>query len=82
MTKQAMSELVRHLEAQGYVIRVPDPSDGRAKLVLPTDRGREVFAIAQGLVPELEARIATILGDDRVAAFTSDLEAVRRGIGR
>jgi DNA-binding MarR family transcriptional regulator len=82
MTKQAMSELVRHLEVHGYVIRVPDPSDGRAKLVLPTDRGREVFAIAQGLVPELEARIATILGDDRVAAFTSDLEAVRRGIGR
>ena len=82
MTKQAMSELVRHLEVHRYVIRVPDPSDGRAKLVLATVRGREVFAIAQGLVPELEARIATILGDDRVAAFTSDLEAVRRGIGR
>ena len=28
MTKQAMAELVRHLEAHGYVRRVPDPTDG------------------------------------------------------
>jgi DNA-binding MarR family transcriptional regulator len=58
MTKQAMSELVAHLEAHGYVTRAPDPSDRRAKLVLPTDRGREVLAIAQNLVPELEALVA------------------------
>jgi hypothetical protein len=38
MTKQAMAELVRHLEDHGYVTRVPDPTDGRAKLVLPTHR--------------------------------------------
>ena len=56
MTKQAMAELVRHLEAHGYLVRVPDPADRRAKLVLPTDRGRDVIAIAQALVPELEGR--------------------------
>ena len=58
MTKQAMAELVRHLETHGYVVRVPDPTDGRAKLVLPTDRGREVIAMAQELVPEIEDRIS------------------------
>src|SRR4029453_4258713 len=42
MTKQAMAELVHHLEAHGYVQRVPDPTDRRAKLVLPTPRGLEV----------------------------------------
>ena len=42
MTKQAMAELVLHLELHGYVSRVPDPDDGRAKLVLPTERGRDV----------------------------------------
>jgi DNA-binding MarR family transcriptional regulator len=40
MTKQAMAELVQHLETHGYVVRVPDPSDRRAKLVQPTERGR------------------------------------------
>src|SRR5690348_10571743 len=38
MTKQAMAELVQHLETHGYVKRVPDPTDRRAKLVLPTER--------------------------------------------
>src|ERR687889_158573 len=51
MTKQAMAELVVHLELHGYVVRVPDPGDRRAKLVRPTERGREVVAIAQQLVP-------------------------------
>ena len=41
MTKQSMAELVAHLEAHGYVERVPDPSDRRAKLVRATRRGRQ-----------------------------------------
>ena len=56
MTKQAMAELVRHLEIHGYVTRVTDPADRRAKLVVPTDRGREMIALAQELVRELEQR--------------------------
>jgi DNA-binding MarR family transcriptional regulator len=68
MTKQAMAELVSHLEAYGYVVRVQDPTDRRAKLVLPTDRGKQVVAIAQELVPEVEHRVSSILGADRVQA--------------
>ena len=47
ITKQSMAELVAHLERHGYVERVPDPADGRAKLVRATDRGRAVFAVAR-----------------------------------
>jgi DNA-binding MarR family transcriptional regulator len=78
MTKQAMAELVQHLERHGYVVRVADPADRRAKLVVPTERGREVVAIAQGLVPELEDRVTRDLGADRVRALRDDLEAIRR----
>lgn len=77
MTKQAMAELVRHLEDHGYVVRVPDPGDRRAKLVVPTDRGREVVALAQGLVPQIEGRVAEVLGADRVEALRADLRAIR-----
>ena len=80
MTKQAMAELIRHLEAHGYVRRVPDPTDGRAKLVLPTDRGDEVVEIAQSLAPEAEELISAVLGPDRTAALRADLEALRRGL--
>ncbi|HKN45287.1 MAG TPA: MarR family winged helix-turn-helix transcriptional regulator, partial [Propionibacteriaceae bacterium] len=80
MTKQAMAELVQHLETHGYVTRVPNPHDRRAKLVLPTDRGHEVIAIAQGLVPELEARVAQLVGKDRVRALREDLDTIQHGL--
>ena len=78
MTKQAMAELVRHLEAHGYVERAPDPADRRAKLVRPTERGREVVAVAQALVPELEGRVERALGAERLRRLREDLEAIRR----
>ncbi len=78
ITKQAMAELVHYLEARGYVFRKPDPDDRRAKLVLPTERGREVVAIAQDLVPQLEQRIITVLGAERVESLRADLDTIRR----
>jgi DNA-binding MarR family transcriptional regulator len=80
MTKQAMAELVRHLETHGYVRRVPDPTDGRAKLVLPTDLGNQVIEVAQGLAPEIEQRISALLGAERTSALRADLETLRRGV--
>ena len=73
MTKQAMAELVQHLERHGYVERRADPSDRRAKLVTATAKGREVFAIAQGVVPEVETEIDRVLGSKRAAALRADL---------
>ena len=77
MTKQAMAELVQHLETHSYLIRVPDPNDRRAKLVLPTERGREVLTLAQELVPELEGRVTKLLGADRTRALRQDLDTIR-----
>ena len=81
MTKQAMAELVHHLEAHGYVRRVPDPADRRAKLVLPTERGLDVIAIAQAAAPDIEDRISKLIGADRMRALRADLEAIRRAAG-
>ena len=77
ITKQAMAELVHYLEARGYVVREPDPHDRRAKLVLPTARGREVIAIAQALVPQVESRIAAVLGRERMESLRADLDTIR-----
>ncbi len=62
ITKQSMAELVAHLERHGYVERVPDPSDRRAKLVRATARGSEVYAIARDVVAEIEADWTRQLG--------------------
>ncbi len=77
MTKQAMSELVAHLEGHGYVVREPDASDRRAKLVIPTKRGLEVFAVVQELIPEIERDIDRLLGTKRANALRADLDRLR-----
>ena len=82
MTKQAMAELVVHLETHGYVTREPDPADRRAKLVRPTDRGREAVAIAQEFVPQLEAWANELIGADRTTALQADLRTLRAALRR
>ena len=77
MTKQAMAELVIHLEQRGYVVRTPDPTDRRAKLVLPTERGQGVIKAAQALVPEIEGRVAALLGEDRLRQLRGDLASIQ-----
>jgi DNA-binding MarR family transcriptional regulator len=81
MTKQAMAQLVGHLEKHGYVERTPSPSDGRAKLVLPTARGREVFDVARGWIPDLHAEMAALLGTARFEQLRRDLDTIRRQFG-
>ena len=78
VTKQAMAQLVAHLEDHGYVARVADPRDGRAKLVRATDRGREVFAIAREVVAEIDAQLTERLGEAklrRLRALLQELDA-------
>jgi DNA-binding MarR family transcriptional regulator len=79
VTKQAMAELVAHLERHGYVERTPDPSDRRAKLVRATPRGREVYAIAREVVADLEREWGVRLGPAkmrRLRALLEELNAV------
>jgi DNA-binding MarR family transcriptional regulator len=74
ITKQSMAELVAHLERHGYVERVPDPRDRRAKLVRATARGREVYVIARRFAAETEASWAERLGADKLARLRALLE--------
>jgi DNA-binding MarR family transcriptional regulator len=80
ITKQSMAELVSHLERHGYVERVPDPTDKRAKLVRPTARGREIYEIAREVIAELEAEWTRILGRTRMRTLRGILEELNEGL--
>ncbi len=67
VTPQAMAEFVRYLEQRGYVERVPDPTDGRARLVRLTPRGREAAAAAHVAFAEIEDGWRRTLGARRYA---------------
>jgi DNA-binding MarR family transcriptional regulator len=74
MSKQGMMLLVDDLEQRGYVRRVPDPEDARAKVVRLTARGRRFVAEARRAVAAVEARARRELGDRRYEALRDSLE--------
>jgi DNA-binding MarR family transcriptional regulator len=80
MTKQAMAELVLYLEQRGYVERVPDPSDRRAKLVRATPRGEQLYAIAREVVAEIEADWTERLGEAKMRRLRELLQELNAGL--
>ena len=80
VTKQSMAELVLHLERHGYVERVPDPADRRAKLVRATTRGEEVYAIARGVVAEIEEQWTRRLGKAKMRQLRELLVELNAGL--
>src|SRR5438270_7276343 len=78
MTKQGMMLLVDDLEERGYVRRVPDPEDARAKLVRLTARGRNYVAEARRAMAAVESRARRELGWRRYAALRT---ALRERVG-
>jgi DNA-binding MarR family transcriptional regulator len=78
LTKQAVGEVVGDLERMGYVKRVPDPEDGRAKTITLTARGRDAYATAERLFAEIEREWAEELGEDLVAGLREALERIAK----
>ena len=67
--KQTAMALVNGVEAAGYVERVPDPSDGRARLIRLTARGRGVLPLAIAEEARIEADWQALLGVRRMRAL-------------
>lgn len=74
LTKQYIGNLADYLEERGYVERVPDPRDGRAKLVRLTAKGQEVERIAEETLQRLEGELTAHLGAMKMATLRELLE--------
>lgn len=71
--KQVIGTIADELEELGYVARTPDPRDGRAKLLVPTERGLAELAASSRIIADIEARIARRIGSDDLAAVKAAL---------
>ena len=74
VSKPTVVYLVNDLELLGYVKRIPDPTDGRAKLVCLTERGARAQREARKIVAEIERDWGAVLGERDFAALRKLLE--------
>jgi len=77
VTKQTASVLVEQLARAGYVERVPDPTDARARLVRMAPRGARAVAAARVVEQELEQEWTAHLGKRRIRELREALEKLR-----
>jgi DNA-binding MarR family transcriptional regulator len=77
VTKQSAASLVVQLEEAGYVERVPDPTDGRARLVRLTPRLRQVAEVADAEVERVLAEWADRVGEERLQQLHEILRDLR-----
>lgn len=73
MTKQAVGQLVKQLEQQGYLSRAPDPDDQRAVVIEFTEQGQRLMRDADAVRREIEAEYGELVGG-------ADLGALRRAL--
>jgi DNA-binding MarR family transcriptional regulator len=72
LSKQTMTTMVRLLERDGLVRRLPDPRDGRATRVFLTARARAFHPVAERVLAELDELVAARLSPtdlDRLRAM-------------
>ncbi len=80
VTRQAASQLLKEIEAKGYVRRERDPKDARAVIVRRTKRGEQLLRDALGVVSELEAEYAGSIGEQKVERLRTLLAELLRDI--
>jgi DNA-binding MarR family transcriptional regulator len=76
LTKQATGQILDRMTDLGYVERVPDPVDGRAKIVQLTDRGRQAAGTMRSNAEDTDASWAQILGAARYRQLRSALASL------
>ncbi|MFE4198668.1 MarR family winged helix-turn-helix transcriptional regulator [Paenarthrobacter sp. NPDC056912] len=80
MTAQSMGELIDDLERSGYLSRVQDPADRRARILTLTLRGQVAIAACQAIVTEIEQRYESLLGRPRYQEARASLVELLRHV--
>ena len=77
VTKQTAGFLVDQMERTGYVRRVADPADGRARLVVIAERGLAAVELARVVEREVEGGWQAHLGAETAGQLRAALERLR-----
>jgi DNA-binding MarR family transcriptional regulator len=73
VSRQAVAQAVTALERHGYVTRLPDPVDARARIIELTPRGQQALRVMRSNALDLEKRWQRVLGEQRLGEFRETL---------
>jgi DNA-binding MarR family transcriptional regulator len=79
ITKQSASDLIRDLEAQGFVQRQPDPRDKRAAILHLTPAAEAFLTDKMQLAAEIDQEYVALLGAEGFAQLVDLLTRVVEG---
>ncbi|OBH62839.1 MarR family winged helix-turn-helix transcriptional regulator [Mycobacterium sp. E2479] len=74
VTRQAVAQAIAGLERHGYVTRVPNPLDARARIIELTPRGRQALRVMRSNAVALERRWERVLGRQRMGELRETLQ--------
>jgi DNA-binding MarR family transcriptional regulator len=80
LTKATVVHAVDELERLGYTTREHDPTDGRAKLVVPTARALEAERVGREAISEIRDAWAALVGPDEMDALENGLRHLRAAL--
>jgi DNA-binding MarR family transcriptional regulator len=80
LSKATVVRTVDELERLGYVTRRPDPTDGRAKLVVSTARAHEAERTARAAIEDIRRAWGELLGEEEMASLEALLRRLRTAL--
>lgn len=82
LTKQLLNYIVTAVEERGYVERLPDPLDGRGKIVRLTERGQQAAQVGREIIESIEREWVAALGLEDMRELRSLLERLVGVLGQ
>ena len=73
LSKQAINDLLRQLEAKGYIALQPDPSDRRARRITLTPRGKQLMEYVRATAHDIAEDWERAVGRRRFDAVRKTL---------
>ena len=74
ITNPTVTGVLQNLEKKGLIKRIPNPNDGRSKIVIPTDKLKDKNREIEDIFSLLESRFTSSLEDDEKAQLRALLK--------
>jgi DNA-binding MarR family transcriptional regulator len=74
VSRQAVAQAIAPLERHGYITRVPDPVDARARIIELTQRGQQALRVMRSNALDREKRWQKVLGKQRLGELREILQ--------